>query len=152
MLALILGSAVDAAAQDHGHAEHSAEAHPDAEAIAAVVDAYHRALASGNGDAALNLLSDDAIILESGGLETKAEYADHHLPGDMAFAQAVPRSRSEIHVTGHQDVAWAWSTSETQGTYREREINATGAELMVLVNTDDGWRISAIHWSSRRSN
>ena len=137
-------------AQEHGHAEHIGPTHPQADQIVEVIEAYHAALASGDGEAALALLSDDAIILESGGLETKAQYADHHLPGDMAFAQAVPRTRGDIHVTGHGDVAWAWSTSETKGTFRDREIDSVGAELMVLVRTDDGWKISAIHWSSRR--
>ncbi len=139
-----------AMAQEHEHAEHTGPAHPESAAIVEVIEAYHAALAAGNGDAALALLTDDAIILESGGVETKAQYADHHLPGDMAFAQAVPRARGDIYVTGHGEVAWAWSTSETKGTYREREIDSVGAELMVLVRTSEGWRISAIHWSSRR--
>jgi hypothetical protein len=30
-----------------------------------------------------------------------------------------------------------------------RAINSSGAELMVLVRTSSGWKISAIHWSSR---
>ena len=37
----------------------------------------------------------------------------------------------------------------TTGSYRDRPINAAGAELMVLVRTPVGWRITAIHWSSR---
>lgn len=124
--------------------------HPDAEAIVEVVEAYHAALVAGDAAGALALLTDDAVILESGGVETRAQYADHHLPGDIAFAQAVPRVRGEIHVSGTPDVAWAWSTSETRGTYRDRDIDAVGAELMVLIRTGSGWRISAIHWSSRR--
>jgi hypothetical protein len=28
-------------------------------------------------------------------------------------------------------------------------VNSTGAELMVLRRDGDGWRIVAIHWSSR---
>jgi hypothetical protein len=45
--------------------------------------------------------------------------------------------------------AWATSTSTTQGEVRGRAINSAGAELMVLVRGADGWKISAIHWSSR---
>jgi hypothetical protein len=28
-------------------------------------------------------------------------------------------------------------------------VNSAGAELMVLTRMPDGWRISAVHWSSR---
>ena len=140
----------EASGQEHGGAAPQAPEHPDAAAITAAVDAYHTALSAGQGDVALSLLADDAVVLESGGLESRAEYADHHLPGDMAFAAAVTRTRGEVHVAGHGDVAWAWSTSETKGTFRDREIDSVGAELMVLVRTDGVWKITAIHWSSRR--
>lgn len=136
-------------AQDPHGTGHAGPLHAEAEAIASVVDAYHVALATGQGDAALALLTEDAIVLEGGGVETKAQYADHHLPADMAFAQAVPRKRGDVHVSGRGEVAWAWSTSEAEGTYRDRDINSVAAELMVLVKTEDGWKISAIHWSSR---
>jgi len=117
--------------------------------VAATVDAYHAALAAGDSTTALSLLSDDVTILESGGVENKEHYRSGHLAGDMRFAQAVPRERGEIHVEVRGDVAWAWSTSVTQGRMGEREIDSQGAELMVLVRTDGGWRISAIDWSSR---
>ncbi len=137
-------------AQGHGDPLPSGPQHPAAPEVVAVVDAYHAALAAGDAEGALALLTDEAIILESGSVETKSQYADHHLPGDMAFAQAVTRTRGDIQVSGHGDVAWAWSTSQTSGEYRERAIDSAGAELMVLVKTDGGWKISAIHWSSRR--
>jgi len=121
----------------------------DSEAVVTVVDSYHRALASGDGELAVSMLTEDAIILESGGRETKEEYVDHHLPGDMRFAQAVQRERSEIAVTVRGDVAWATSTSTTKGKMGERDIDSRGAELMVLVRSADGWKIAAIHWSSR---
>ncbi|HEV2150069.1 MAG TPA: DUF4198 domain-containing protein [Longimicrobiaceae bacterium] len=121
----------------------------DSAAVAETVDRYHRALAAGDSAAALALLTPDAVILESGGMETRAEYRSHHLPADIAFARAVPRERGPIHVSVRGDAAWATSTSVTQGRYRERDVNSVGAELMVLVRTPEGWRIAAIHWSSR---
>lgn len=116
---------------------------------AVVVDAYHSALASGDSTAALSLLAEDVIILESGGMEDKQHYRSGHLAGDMRFAQAVPRERGDITVRVVDDVAWAWSTSVTQGRMGDREINAQGAELMVLARVDGEWLIKAIHWSSR---
>ncbi|MGH7709814.1 MAG: nuclear transport factor 2 family protein, partial [Gemmatimonadaceae bacterium] len=73
----------------------------------------------------------------------------HHLPADMGFAQAIKSERGPIHVRIQGDVAWATSTSGSQGEYRGRQINSVAAELMVLSRTADGWRIRAIHWSSR---
>lgn len=122
---------------------------PEQDAVAATVHAYHQALRSGDAEAAQALLADDVLVAESGGLETREEYLSHHLPGDMAFAAAVDRSSGPFHVTVQGDVAWAVSTSTTAGTFRDREVNSRGAELMVLTRSDDGWRIRAIHWSSR---
>lgn len=121
----------------------------DSAAVVATVDAYHHALSSGDSAAALALLAADAVILESGGVETRAEYRGHHLPGDIEFARAVPSVRTSARVVVQGDIAWAWSTSTTQGEFRSRAINSQGAELMVLSRDPSGWKIRAIHWSSR---
>ncbi|MEW5915867.1 MAG: nuclear transport factor 2 family protein, partial [Gemmatimonadota bacterium] len=121
----------------------------DSTDVVAVVTAYHAALAAGDSTAALALLAPDAIILESGGVETRDEYRSHHLPGDIGFARAIKSERGAIRVIVQGDVAWATSTSTTQGEYRGRQINSSGAELMVLARTAAGWKIRAIHWSSR---
>jgi ketosteroid isomerase-like protein len=121
----------------------------DSAAVVETVDAYHRALAAGDTATVLRLLADEVHVLETGGLEDRAEYLSHHLPADMAFAAAVPRERSPIIVRVRGDVAWAVSTSTTTGEYRGRAIDSTGAELMVLARDGTAWRITAIHWSSR---
>lgn len=97
----------------------------------------------------VGILAPDVLVLESGGLETLADYRSHHLPGDLAYAAAVPSERGESTVVVSGDVAWVVGTSRTTGTYRDRTINSAGVELMVLSRTSDGWRIRAIHWSSR---
>lgn len=61
----------------------------DSTAILATVSAFHAALAAGDSGAALAWLAPDAIILESGELETRADYAAHHLGADMEFSRAV---------------------------------------------------------------
>ncbi len=121
----------------------------DSADAAAVVTAFHRALAIGDSAAAMALLAPDAIIQESGSVETRSDYAGHHLPGDIRFAQALPGVRSPQRVSIVGDVAWSTSTSATKGRYRDREINSVGAELMVLSRASGTWRIRAIHWSSR---
>jgi ketosteroid isomerase-like protein len=117
--------------------------------VANVVHAYDRALRTGDSTAALALLTDDAVILESGGLETREEYRSHHLPSDIEFAQAVEATQSPLRVKVRGDVAWVASTSVAQGQFRGRPVNSVGAELMILNRGADGWRIAAIHWSSR---
>jgi len=121
----------------------------DSAAVAAAVERYHAWLAAGDSAGALALLTADAVIVESGGVETREEYRSHHLPGDIAFARAVKRERGAVRIVVRGDVAWATSTSTTVGEYRGRQINSAGAELMVLTRAAHGWRIAAIHWSSR---
>lgn len=121
----------------------------DSTAAAKVVDDYHAALSSGDSARALSLLAPDAVILESGGMETRAEYRSHHLGSDMSFAKAVKSERSPVVVRIDGNTAWTSSTSVTQGTFNGRPINSLGAESMVLTRGPDGWRIRAIHWSSR---
>lgn len=124
----------------------------DSAAVARTVARFHDALASGDSTGALALLASDATILESGGVETRDEYRSHHLPGDIGFARAIKSTRGPARVVVRGDVAWLTGTSTTQGDYRGRAINSTGAELMVLTrdaSAADGWRIAAIHWSSR---
>ena len=121
----------------------------DSAAVAQTIERFHAALAAGDSTAALTLLADDVQILESGGVETKEHYRAGHLRGDIAFARAVKSERTAPSVTVRGDVAWAVSTSTTQGELNGRQVNSAGAELMVLTRTPHGWRISAIHWSSR---
>jgi ketosteroid isomerase-like protein len=97
----------------------------------------------------LSLLESDAVVLESGGIETREEYRSHHLPADIAFAQAVSSERGSMRIFVRGDVAWASSTSTTTGEYRGRQVNSAGAELVVLARVGQEWKISAIHWSSR---
>ncbi|TFG43481.1 MAG: DUF4440 domain-containing protein [Gemmatimonadales bacterium] len=123
---------------------------PDSAAIVAAVAAFHAALVAGDSVGALALLAPDAVILESGDLERRADYASHHLGADMAFVRAVPSTRVTTEVFQDGGTAWVASVTTSKGTFRDRPISSQGAELMVLSRTDAGWRIRAIHWSSRR--
>ena len=128
----------------------NAQSPSDSAAVAHAVHAYHNAEAAGDSLAMLGLLSDDAVILESGGAQTKQEFRSHHVAADIAFVRSVKIERSAIRITVRGDVAWAWSTSTAQGESSGRTTNSSGAELMVLVRTAGSWKISAIHWSSRQ--
>lgn len=117
--------------------------------IIAVVSEFHAALATGDSATALRLLDQDAIVLESGDVETRDEYRANHLPADIEFAKSVPSKRTVLSVTVVGDAAWIASKSDNVGRMGTRSINSVGAELMVLRKRDSGWKIAAIHWSSR---
>lgn len=131
----------------------TAEARPvpssDSSDVVAVIARFHGALARGDSAAALALLASDALIVESGSIETRAEYRAHHLPADIDFARAVPSTRTVTRVTVQGDAAWVVATSTTDGQLNGRVVNSTGAELTVLRRVAAGWQIAAVHWSSR---
>lgn len=124
----------------------------DSASAVAAVERFRAALARGDSAIALSMLSADAIVLESGDVETRAEYRSHHLPADIEFARAIPGTHTLKSVVVHGDAAWVSSTSITQGRMKERAINSAGAELIVLSRRDkqSPWQIRAIHWSSHR--
>lgn len=127
----------------------TSQARGDSAAVTAVVDRFCAAIAAGDSATALSLLTPDAVILGSGGIETRDEYRAHHLPGDIAFATAVKSDRGPKRVFVRGDVAWVASTNTTSGEYRGRPVNSAGAELLVLARSGQEWKISAVHWSSR---
>jgi ketosteroid isomerase-like protein len=143
----------DSAGGEHAHHDMpgmaGAAAMRDSAEIVAVMEQFRSALIAGDSAAAMALLHPEMRVLESGGIETREEYAAHHLPADMAFLQAVPGTQELVRLDVRGDVAWASSRSVQQGAFRDRAINSRGAELMVLVRTAEGWRIAAVHWSSR---
>ena len=149
-LLLIASFATPALAQ---HAKHPAPPAGPLSTVsreaATVVDAFHAALERGDTARASALLASDALIFESGRAErSKAEYASHHLAADTAFAKAVRRVVTRR--TGHADGRLAWIATETatKGTYKDRPINSTGVETMVLEREGKAWRIKHVHWSS----
>jgi len=144
LLVLMAGSALGTEAEDRAMA--------DAAAIEAVVESYHAALNNQDSVAAVALLADNVLVLESGYLESYEEYLGHHLGADMEFSAGVPGTRTVKHVEVNGNAGWVVATSTSEGTFRERDINSAGVELIVVTRTshDSPWKIVAIHWSSRK--
>jgi ketosteroid isomerase-like protein len=105
---------------------------------------------TGDTAAAMQNIAPDAVFVESGQLETRAEYEANHLPADIKFEQQVTGKRSPWQITFQDDTAWGIATTEFNGTYDGDPVNFVSAQLAVLTRTDDQWRIRSIHWSSRR--
>lgn len=124
----------------------------DSAAAVEIVHRFHTLLASGDSAAAVQLLAPDLVVLESGGVETRAEYLGHHLGADMRFAKAVPSERRVVAFHQEGDVVWVTATSTSRSEFRDRKIDSRGAELVVLTRSGSGWLIRAVHWSSRRNS
>ena len=120
-------------------------------AALAVAAQFHDLLGRGDSAAAARLLAPDAIVLESGDVETRAQYVAHHLSEDIAFAKAVPSTRTIVQSRRDGNVVWITATSVSKGRFGDRQIDSRGTELMILSRSGSKWLIRAIHWSSRRA-
>lgn len=144
-MALVVALAVPVAASAQADGSGSV----DAPAVRSAVHAFHDALAAGDSARAMALLHPDATVLESGHAETREEYRHGHLPADIAFSRSVDRETLAQRVSGRD--GWALYESEYRmtGTFRGEAVDVRGAETVLLVLNDAGWRIRHIHWSSR---
>ena len=121
----------------------------DEAAVRAVVAHFHTGLTTGNAAGAMAVVGADAVFLEAGSVETRAQYEKDHLPADIEFEKIVPLKRSELRVVVSGDAAWSTCTYELKGTFQGRAIDSIGTEMMVLSRAAGGWQIRAVSWSSR---
>jgi hypothetical protein len=139
-------------AQDEDHGNHMHENHAameDSTVVVNVLNDFRMAIINNEQEKASELLTDDARILESGGIETKEEYLSHHFHSDGKFLSAMEREVKSQKVKSNENTAWVSTVSHMQGTFNEKEVSVNSAELAVLVKTEGGWKISSVHWSSR---
>lgn len=118
--------------------------------VTAVVESFYAAMKSGDTAAAMRVMAPDAVFLESGGLETRAEYEANHLPADIKFESQVTGKRGPWRVTFQGDTAWMNALTEYEGTFDGDPVSFVSAQLVVMTRTDGDWQIRTIHWSSRR--
>jgi ketosteroid isomerase-like protein len=105
----------------------------------------------GDTAAAMALIAPDALFVESGRLETRAEYETNHLPADINFERQVTGKRGPLRITFKGDAAWVIASTDFEGTFDGSDVNFVSTQLAVLTREDDGrWLIRSIHWSSRR--
>ena len=123
----------------------------DAATITSTAEDFHKALAAGEPDRVMSLLSPDALIVEGGTVQTRDEYQREHLAEDIAYARAVPSTPRDVVIRQEGDVAWVTSTFRLTGEFHDRPVDDLAAETMVLKKTPTGWRIRTIHWSSRKA-
>lgn len=145
--------APDTPPHSHGEDKKSASAPSEPRAIA---ETFNRAFAMGDAGTVRALLQQDVLIYESGGAETSAaEYADHHMPADMAFLSNLKRKQLSQESGGEGVMAWVATRSRLSGPFKGKDMDLDSTETLVMTKTEAGWRIAHIHWSSaphRNSN
>lgn len=117
---------------------------------AETVAAFHQALASGDKDKILVMLSPDLIIFEDSGREaSRKEYASHHLGADMKFSAEAKRKVLDQSVKIGEEISWVMTRYSVKGKISGKRISLESAETIVLEKISDGWRIAHIHWSNK---
>lgn len=116
----------------------------------ATFEAFYAAMKKGDAAAVMRTVAPDAIFLEGGRRETRAEYETGHLPGDIEFERAVDGKRGPLTVTVNGDTAWISAMSEYEGKFSGKPVNFVLAQLMVLTRSNGQWLIRSVHWSSRQ--
>jgi ketosteroid isomerase-like protein len=115
--------------------------------VVAVVNAFYGAITSGDAEAAMRLIAPDAVFVESGKIETRAEYEANHLPADIEFESQTKGARGPLRVTFDGNTAWVISSAEYDEGNPEKYINT---QLMVLTRDSGDWRIRTISWSANQ--
>lgn len=125
---------------------------PRADSLAALsaVEQFHAALTTADSARAVSLLADDVLIIESGHIQTRAEYLGGHLGADMKASAGSKGERTVVKVTVVGDAAYVVSKTVNPPTGVAGNTGSESVELMVATRSSAGWRISAVHWSSRR--
>ena len=116
--------------------------------VTAVVEAFYGGVTAGDTAAVMQLIAPDAVFVESGKIETRAEYEANHLPADIDFERQVKAQRGPLRVTfDGRDTAWVISRAEYDEGNPEKYINT---QLMVLTRDTGEWRIRTISWSTNQ--
>ena len=117
--------------------------------VTAVVEAFYGGVTAGDTAAVMKLIAPDAVFVESGKIETRAEYEANHLPADIAFEKQVNGKRGPMRTSIQGDAAWVIAATEFDGTFDGGPVSFVSTQLAVLTRTEGNWRIRSIHWSSR---
>ena len=123
----------------------------DEAGLDAAVKAYQTAFDTNKPAEVMAFIADDALMMEAGIVQTRAEYEKEHLPADMDFGKGVTAKRAPDRRVVRGDTAWVTTQTQFTGTYQDKPVSFQGLELMVWSRELAGWRIRAIHWSSRRN-
>jgi ketosteroid isomerase-like protein len=122
---------------------------PASMAAVQVVTDFMTALASGQLEAARQLMTVDAVVMANGQvLGDREGYIDGAAKGDSAALRNVQRELLHRDASAGSDLAWVLSEKRMRGPVGGRgDLMVT--ETMLLAKTPAGWKITHIHWSGR---
>lgn len=125
---------------------------PPADSVGAVnaVHEFHAALVASDSVRVVSVLADDVLIMESGHIQTKADYLGGHLAADMKGSQGPQGERTVLKVSIVGNAAYVAARTLTPPTGAQGSTGSELAELMVVSKVGGAWKVRAIHWSSRR--
>lgn len=112
---------------------------------------FRAALKAGNAKAAMAELADDVVIFESGHVErSRADYQAEHFIEDMKFLKSakVQDLRQRVQVEGN--TATIQHESRVDAMSKGKPVVLYSLETLVMNKIDNDWRITHIHWSSRK--
>ncbi|HET6912368.1 MAG TPA: nuclear transport factor 2 family protein [Rhodanobacteraceae bacterium] len=122
-----------------------------APAAEAAVQAFHDALTHGDRAAALAMLAPDAQITEDGKTQSRAEYAAHHLPEDIAFLKNAKIKLLSRRSMGMGERAQVASDTEISASSKGKPVVLRSHEQMELKRIGGQWKITSIRWTSQRA-
>ena len=117
-----------------------------------VVNDFMAALASGQLEAARQLMTPDAVVMANGHvLGDRDAYIDGAAKGDSAALRSVQRELLRRDAKAGADVGWVLSEKRVRADRRHRRPSEVVTETMLLAKTPAGWKITHIHWSGRHA-
>jgi ketosteroid isomerase-like protein len=122
----------------------------DRAGVTATFEAFYAGMKKGDATAVMRTVAPDAVFLEGGRQETRAEYESSHLPADIEFERAVSGKRGSLTVNVVGDAAWVVAMTDYDGTFNGKPVSFVSAQLMVLTRTGGRWLIRSVHWSALR--
>ena len=131
-----------------------AQISPAASDAVQVVNTFMEELATGQLEAARQLMTPNAVVMANGQvLGTRDGYIDGAAKGDATALQGVQREILRRDADAGPNAGWVVSEKRMRGPGgaqgAPREVVVT--ETMLLARTTAGWKITHIHWSSRQA-
>jgi len=131
---------------------HTASTTP-ANAAVQVVNDFMAALATGHLEVARQLMAPDATVVANGQvLGNRDSYIDGAAKGDAAALRTVERVLVHRDAQIGADTGWVLSEKRVRAAGKPDGPSEAVIETMLLARTAAGWKITHIHWSTRKAS
>ena len=140
LFVIILAVGLDACTQKRDAATDEAE-------VKAAIESFYAAMKKGDPKAAMAMIAPDGMFVESGRRETRQQYEESHLPGDIDFEKDNTGTRGPWTIKVNGDTAWG--IASTTYAAATAPFVSTSSPSSHAARTAK-WLIRSIHWSSMR--